>query len=297
MPDYRIVMPIPLKRVARFEEAPWYLEDAVWIDTIYDEDFAAFHRDELPPYYQASVDIRTTCIYVACDKPVDFPGYAKALATQVEFVLNNFSTGAAIVVPYAVLLHVAEKSHVVQVADVEPIVNIDAMKSGEHAFREAVDASTVSTFYAIVRDCCRKDASLLFALDRFNSALIRSDPYDQIVDIAISLESLIPGTAELRYRFALNISFVVASTPEQRLEAFELLLALYDARSAIVHGDVLTKSAQVAIQTVEDTWQGLVQLARAALNYHVLFLQAHDRADWASHLRNLVFAAEARIVE
>ena len=59
-------MPLLHKEVQGVEGfSRWYLETGVCLDTIYDEDYGAFHRqDQLDDYYKTSLNIHTTCVYL-----------------------------------------------------------------------------------------------------------------------------------------------------------------------------------------------------------------------------------------
>jgi hypothetical protein len=78
--------------------------------------------------------------------------------------------------------------------------------------------------------------SLDVALRRFNQSYSRQSDEDRIIDLTIALESslLADINEELKYRLALRGATVLKRERNPR-EVNALLLAMYDARSAIVH--------------------------------------------------------------
>jgi hypothetical protein len=297
MPVMRIIMPLPFRKVFTFDGPVWYFDDTACIETIYDEDFSAFSRDELEDFYKAAVKVHTACIYLTEPLGPDPNQFARNTATQTKFVLNAFSADAAIAIPFAGLVEVEGRARIRAIWNLESSTNLYALSKLEFRLKSGIDAATVSEYYKLVRTCCEKHPPLIFTLERFNSALIRESALDRIVDITISLESLISGKDELRFKFALYNSFIAASGPDERFGAFKLLMKLYDARSAIVHGDTISKENSRVIETVADNWPEIVKLARAALNYHLFFVHQAPRDEWDEHLKYLVYAKTNRIVE
>jgi len=297
MPTTRVIMPLPFRKVTTFDVPAWYFDDNAYIETIYDDDFGAFHRDELDEFYKASIDINTTCIYMA--EPLgDAPeSLANKTASQLKFVLNSFSAGGPLAIPFAALITVDKKAHIERVWDLESTTNLHALRKQEFAIKPNVDSAAVSNFYKVVTGSCSENPQLLFTLERFNSALARGSRFDRIVDLTISLESLISGKEELRYKFGLYNAFIATSAPEERRDCYKLLSTLYDARSGIVHGDTASRDTIKAVGIVENSWSELIRLARSCLNYHVFFMNDRDRSAWDEHLKELVFGTAPRIVE
>jgi len=133
-------------------------------------------------------------------------------------------------------------------------------------------------------------------LSRFNSSLIRSDPLDRIIDLTISMESLIRSSYELKFKFALFNSLLSEPQTEKRFERFELLQTLYDARSSVVHGDI-TKAAQKKIDEVIKKFSEIVLLAQAAINYYLLYLFQNPPGEWSAHLEKLALGVSPRLTE
>jgi hypothetical protein len=88
------------------------------------------------------------------------------------------------------------------------------------------------------------------------------------------------------------------SEPVKRIATMKSLLALYDARSAIVHGATMTDRAYgKRIQPVIDNWEDLVQTAASAIGYHLLYLYENDLDSWPTHQTELCLGATERITD
>lgn len=146
------------------------------------------------------------------------------------------------------------------------------------------------TYRIIDLVCARPQVFVTF--DKFNSSLTRASWEDKIIDTTISLESLIQGTTELRFRFSLYLSYIVANTPEMRQKAFNLFQDLYDTRSKLVHGG----ASSSIVQKLTQNWEDISCMARAAINYYAFFL-CFKQLDWEEHLKRLVFGIDQRIID
>ena len=296
MVSKRVIMPLLYKKVTTFKGPTWYFAEGIYLETIYDEDYGAFHREGLDDYYRSGISTNTTCIYLDEPNFEDFAAFAKRAATQIKFVLNNFALQTPVVIPYAALISTGKKSRVAQIVDIAADANMHSYKRQTYKIRPTANREIISNHYHVVDKCCQRTPAVLFALERFNSGLTRFEMFDKIVDLTISIESLISGSQELSYKFALYNSFIATSDPDARREAFELLQSLYSARSGIVHGDTSTKDKKKVLDEVVNNWDNIVRIAKAALNYHLIFIQDKTKSDWDVHLKNLVLGLEARIV-
>lgn len=296
MPKTRLFMPLLHKKVTTFDGPAWYFSEGMYLETILDEDYSALQRDKLEDHHKTYVNIRTTCLYI--DDPIfdDLQEYAKRVAIQIKYVLNNFTINTPTVLPYAALVVVGARSRIKEVIDLEAITNVHSYTQQIFKLRSSAQPHTISTFYNIVDKCCRDHRSLQFTLARFNSGFTRQDIYDRIVDITISLESLISGSSEVSFKFALYNAFTAETDAKARKTAFELLQALYSARSGIVHGDIASRDKVKVLERIQTNWPQIIQTARAALNYHLIFVNEKGLANWDQHLKDLVFGIDERIV-
>ena len=138
---------------------------------------------------------------------------------------------------------------------------------------------------------------MLLTLSRFNSALFRKESFDKIIDITISLETLISGTTELRNKFSLFNAWSAGVENESREEYYELLLKLYDARSAIVHGASMTdKEYKKKIDPIINKWDKIIDIAKKSIAYYLLYKYQNEPNSWYDHQRKLALGLEKRIV-
>lgn len=296
MLDKRILIPLLNEKTPSFSRGPaWYFDDGVLLDTIYDEDFAAFHRDSNDAY-TGPITARTKCIYISDIPSEELAIIAKTYATKIKFVLNNFSIAEPPLLTFAALVNFSEKSRIVEVTSFES-PDLEKLKHGTFRLSPGSNREVIRANYTAINKSCTANPTTLFTLERFNSSLLRSEIFDKIVDITISMESLIEGKDELRYKFSLYNSVVSESDPNRRFDAFGLLQSLYDARSAIVHGDVESKDSKKAIDKTKENWPEVVRLAKATINYYLLFLGERTKNDWNLHLKRLVFGLDKRLID
>lgn len=125
-----------------------------------------------------------------------------------------------------------------------------------------------------------KDKKFRLALGRLNRCFFRSDEDDIILDIIISLETLLSDAkTEVTHRLALRIAALSKLDPEPRVrpyESFKEIKKAYDFRSAIVHGGSeksLDKSRNIVlsktekIPTITVTLDHLRRVIRTLLKY------------------------------
>lgn len=293
MVGQRIVMPLLNKKVTTFKGHPWYFDDKTFLGSIYVEDHGAFFS-KADDRYTGDIKIDTKCIYVDDPNFTDFNAFARITSAKVKFALNNFSSDAPVLLPYAALLSVNDKtrkSRVTEVVDLEAVANLHDLRKQPYKVRSGSTSESISGLYKVIDNACDKNSAAIFTLERFNSCLTRADILDQIVDASICLESLISGNAELSFRFALYHSFIAEEEPTKRAAAFDHFKNLYAARSGVVHGDIKKK----VMEKVTDNWPELLRLTRASINYYLLFLFVKDFKEWDEHLRRLVLGLDKSI--
>lgn len=219
---------------------------------------------------------------------------ARNEATKTAFVLNYFRERDPIALSFAFHLTKQKRTRLSGLLDLSFVG--DTYVQNRTRFQLASDATRdkIREFYQVLTCAQQKSQGLILTLGRFNSALVRQDGHDKIVDISISLESLIEGTAEqLSHKFATYNAWAAEPDSSKRRQVFDTLRTLYSARSAIVHGDV---SRAKKIAAVIDKWGDVSQIAARALAYHILFLYEHSPSEWYRHQQDLVLGLDARIV-
>ena len=105
---------------------------------------------------------------------------------------------------------------------------------------------------------------LRIPLRRWETSLSRRDLEDKLIDVWISLESLLQIDKELSFRAALRLAeFLGTSGPHKKKDIYDKTKLSYDWRSAIVHGGKTKKLANR--QSLEETVQLTTDWIREAL--------------------------------
>ena len=118
-------------------------------------------------------------------------------------------------------------------------------------------------------------------IERWMKSLQQSDPTDQLIDIAIALESLYvtDSRGEVSFRFALHAAWHLGKDKKERRDLQRFFSKLYQARSDIVHtGSLRRRTAKdlpdlaEAVTKAQDLcWQGIDAV-----------LTTGKKPDWAS---------------
>jgi hypothetical protein len=106
---------------------------------------------------------------------------------------------------------------------------------------ELDDVPHVRALVQRVRTVKQEGKGLHVALRRFNQSYVRELLEDRVTDLAVALDSsvLAGQTSELRFRLKLRGTSLLAHTARQPRQTRDLLEALYDTRSQIVHEGAL----------------------------------------------------------
>jgi hypothetical protein len=113
---------------------------------------------------------------------------------------------------------------------------------------------------------------------------------DALLDLCISLESLLDVHAEISFQFATCLAKVAESDGNAAMELADVLRDLYDLRSRIVHGD---HQIGKKIKQLESKLPALHKGAKKILTRYILYASEHSREDWKLHLRSRLFTLEA----
>jgi hypothetical protein len=82
---------------------------------------------------------------------------------------------------------------------------------------------------------------LRLAIDYYNLGKLSARGEESLVNWMIALEALYSDSAqELRHKLSVRVAWMLGETPQERLEIASRMRALYDLRSAIVHGRPVT---------------------------------------------------------
>ena len=86
----------------------------------------------------------------------------------------------------------------------------------------------------------KENKKITLACSRLENSFYRNKEGDRIIDIVIGLESILSDgeKGELTHKLSLRAAFLLQHSPlgEIKLEIFKNMKAIYDYRSAIVHG-------------------------------------------------------------
>ncbi len=122
--------------------------------------------------------------------------------------------------------------------------------------------------------------------NRYLRALFSSDIVDSILDLTISLESLLDAQTEISFRFGICLSRIIGRRGQEGADAAKLLSTLYDVRSKISYGDpkFLKK-----IDELTPFLPDIYRLARKVLVIYIIFVSEHKYSEWQAYLREKLF--------
>jgi hypothetical protein len=110
---------------------------------------------------------------------------------------------------------------------------------------------------------------------------------DALLDLSISLESLLESQTEISFKFGACLAKVTGERGSSANDMARLLSELYDVRSKLAHGD---PRATKLLKQIEPKLPDIRRVARRILITYVLFLSQNSQKDWSVHLRNSLFA-------
>ena len=293
----KILIPILNKSFTGLSIPILYLSDNVVIEKITDEETGAI-------FLQTNSDIRslltskTKCIKLLNLSSQDCNIFLQEQATIISFLMNFFRKEAPISLMHALLFIKKRKLRIKEILDLESSSDALFLRKTRYKFDDKISKKTLIHFYQVLNKAIAQNANLLLTLNRYNNGLIRTSVFDRIVDITISLESLIDGTAELNYKFALYNSWACENDKKKRQKSFDLLKKLYEVRSKIVHGTALSsKSYKKHIKPIEDNWDEVLRIAKHSIAYYVLYLFKKESKSWSSHQKKLALGLEDKITQ
>lgn len=155
---------------------------------------------------------------------------------------------------------------------------------------EKTAAEEVGRLFSKLR--AAKEHKLAIATRRLNTAYLRRDDSDSILDLAIGLESLLVGdsNSEITHKLALRVAALSAldSWPEgSPVEIFGFVKKIYAYRSAVVHGTGDAERKRVILGPKEKKHDA-VELGLALLRHTLTSLTTHpeflDPAALDAHL-------------
>jgi len=108
---------------------------------------------------------------------------------------------------------------------------------------------------------------LEIAIKRFVTALARTNKFDQLIDLMISLESLyVSSPGEITVRLSNRMATVLGKADSEREEIWKFTKKVYNMRSGIVHGEGLrSNEIDGKIYTLDEIIQKLIQINRQSI--------------------------------
>lgn len=290
----KLVLPILNKSIRTFRGPTWYLTNDLWIKTISPEEYGLLKSSPYLEYHNL-VNPRTKCIHL--QNVVNIPDLSSIIdeVSKISFLLNYFTISKPVALSFGVFFSKKRKLRIQKIFDLPLIVDSRFLMNYTYNIDSQTERKTISDFYKVVNTSCLENRNIYLTLSRFNAALSKSEMIDKIIDLTISLESLIEGTSELRNRFALYNAWTSQADSNRRESAYQLLLKLYDARSKIVHGSSNDLSDKI-IKPVVDNWQNLIEIAKQSLAYFLLFLFNRELKEWYQHQKDLSLGIQTRII-
>ena len=215
---------------------------------------------------------------------------AKPTISQIEdlvlcstFALNCFRSKGCAVFGSAYVLSNVKK---LLVREVIPLELPYGAQSEKFVLDPSARPDEVKALFQALMASIQSHAKFRHSLSRFNGALLRHHREDKIVDIAISLESIIGAQSEVSYRFSLNIAQIAETDPAKRADIYSTLRSLYNQRSNIVHGN-----SPLDATWFDSKWEEIVRVAKLALIRKADFLKDKPHAEWGEHLDKLALGA------
>jgi hypothetical protein len=128
----------------------------------------------------------------------------------------------------------------------------------------------------------KERSRLRLILRRLSQAKRRTQLEDKMLDIGLALEMLLIDDSktdtQLSLTFRIRGSWLTGKSGTERLENWELLKQIYNARSDVAHTGELSGGKAAAIQKIQDNVPKYVQLAENILRKIII----DGRPDWTS---------------
>lgn len=293
MPKNRLIVPLLNFGTTLFEIPKWHLDDNVFIARIDDQDFATLHRESED--YRSWLAATAICIHLEDPPDENLDEHVRTKAIGATYVFNAFSASNPAIVSHAAYLSKTPECHFKRSFDLQNAPIGNALACAPFTLRELDTAEPLVSLFKIVVAVTTARPTVLVTLDRYNTSLVRTNIYDQIIDITIALESIVESSTEIKFRFSLYGTLLAEADPTRRRKTFDLLQTLYDARSAIVHGDISSRAAKKKIDAINREFKEVQRLALAVISYYLIFHYKEPKNSWKEHLDNLALASGVRV--
>jgi len=160
----------------------------------------------------------------------------------LAFALNLVSEDNCLLIGETHVFRVGKKKVLDVQLPASNAITFDKMKSEKFKLPKTVNPAQIEKVYNVCVEAIAESQTFLLTLSRFNSSQTKTGLIDKVIDLAISLESVISVQSEVSFQFSLINAILAEDEETKREEIFRLLKNFYNARSAIVHGNITAKS-------------------------------------------------------
>lgn len=288
-----VVFPIQNKKITTFKGPQWYISDAILMRTLSDEDYGAIIKYD-NRLVESSMKPGQKCIYwdFGLEEP-DSKSIEK-VASAIKFSINTFIEKDALLIPFCIVLRKQKVTKVEKVIFFPYYGDVFSTGMEDVRLRAGTLPIMVQETFKLANTALSRNPSCFLMIKRYNMSLLRSDPLDQIIDTAISLEHIINERTELSFRLCLIISICVEGDPKNRNKIFNIFKKFYEARSAVVHG--VLDSDDKKIKTVINSLDEIRRYGAVAMLYYFKFLENNKPGKWRDHYMGRLLNSENSVL-
>lgn len=290
-----LIIPILNNKITLFQGPILYLTENIFFDKLTDDEHSAFFRFAEEDF-KKTIDInKTKCIKFSSDVPITNT-IVKLLKNKIVFCLNVLSDSNPILTTWGGVLSGERSLKIKEIIEFEALAGIQKLSLQGFKIQPGLKRQSVIETYKIISESVTKSPETIFTLEKYNSALMRTEFFDKVVDSTICFETLTQGNTELTYRLSLNIAYISGNTANERLEIFDNMKLLYEIRSKIVHGDLGGTSITKKIEKVRASWSNYEKILKSSVLYFLIFINQRSKTEWEEHLKGLILGTENKII-
>lgn len=294
--SYQVFLPFLNQHVTSFRGPSWFLSENVQIRRMTNEEIN-FLSDLTPRQFLYLFDEDRK---VAVLTGLQSGPYSRVRAGQeaeiskvalcIQTVFNLVGDEHALSIPYGFAIGEARVKRLIRIHEFDIWSDTLSISRKPYRFRVGVTALEIANLFSQLLLALSREPNIRFALTRFSSALLKINKNDKLIDLGISLESLVPGGGEFGFRFPFFLSLIADQAVDRRRQIREHFDLLYKARSAVVHGE-----DRRDIQSAVAQWDDLVSHAKQCLLYRIYFETLHLPVAWNDHLVDLAYGQAVNI--
>ena len=277
MADHGVIIPVLQRNCRLIGKAPLLLDAENSIRVIKSEHLGAILAKRNS--FAEHVNPKSKCLLIRAGAAPATPQSIADRALCASFAMNVFAGQGSISFGKAFSYKHLRAYSITSVADL-PFVSESQGQS--FSFDPSARTASVAALFSGAITAVAKDPSLRISLRRFNAAISKSSMEDQIIDLAVCLESTFDSSGEISFRFSLFNALLAGGPLGDRIQNHEKLKKFYSQRSKIVHG-----SSSPDAVWFSANWDAIVKIAKVSLVAKIDFLQAGTATQWQPHLTQL----------